>query len=152
MQFDAIAVHGHAVSGTRIAFWTPSTNTTGGLGSLWKAYTAPLVPFTFAAVLWDQGEADEGSGYPGTPREPAAAYGLEFPTLITKWRSAFEMPVTGDRVVPFVYVELDSARQDFWLAQRNATALPAVGFATTVDIEKATHPPDKQAVAQRLVE
>jgi hypothetical protein len=38
----------------------------------------------------------------------------------------------------------------FFLAQRAATKLPAVGFASTMDIEGGEHPPDKQAVAGRL--
>jgi|EP01049_Picozoa_sp_SAG25_P018356 hypothetical protein len=33
---------------------------------------------------------------------------------------------------------------DFWLAQRSALALPFTGFATTTDIQRALHPPDKQ--------
>lgn len=39
---------------------------------------------------------------------------------------------------------------DFWAAQRAASALPAVGFATTTDIQRGTHPPDKQDVAVRM--
>lgn len=39
---------------------------------------------------------------------------------------------------------------DFWLAQRAALALPAVGFAVSTDIQRALHPPDKQDVATRL--
>jgi hypothetical protein len=46
--------------------------------------------------------------------------------------------------------EEDSIVNDFWSAQREATSLPAVGFATTTDIQRATHPPDKQDVATRL--
>ena len=59
----------------------------------------------------------------------------------------------------FHYVELCTEygaeapkEDDFWLAQRAAvTKLPAVGFATTTDIERALHPPDKQDVAARLL-
>lgn len=41
---------------------------------------------------------------------------------------------------------------DFWeFGQRAALKLPAVGFATTTDIDKsALHPPDKQDIAPRL--
>ena len=40
---------------------------------------------------------------------------------------------------------------DFWYAQRTAvTELEAVGYATTTDIQRATHPPDKQDVAVRV--
>ena len=40
---------------------------------------------------------------------------------------------------------------DFWYAQRSALALPWTGFATTTDIQRALHPPDKQDVAARLL-
>ena len=57
-----------------------------------------------------------------------------------------------------VYAELckvmgqeDSLSNNFWSAQRAAAVqLPAIGFATTTDIQRATHPPDKQDVATRL--
>ena len=39
----------------------------------------------------------------------------------------------------------------FWEAQRGATKLPAVGFATTTDIEQMVHEPNKTEVARRLV-
>ena len=72
--------------------------------------------------------------------------------MIDGWRAGLQLPH-----VPFVYVELckvmgqeDSLTNNFWSAQRAATALPSVGFATTTDIERATHPPDKQDVATRL--
>jgi hypothetical protein len=41
---------------------------------------------------------------------------------------------------------------DFWqFGQRAALKLPAVGFATTTDVDKsALHPPDKQDIAPRL--
>ena len=165
----------------------------------------PLVPFTFAAVLWDQGEADEGNPWyknntigNSSNTEASADYAKEFPELISEWRTAFKMPTANTsntsqfspsspppplpgsekgadtvggkrissnsdarsgttihtaaaRVVPFVYVEMDSASYAFWLAQRAAITLADVGFATTVDIEQGLHPPDKDAVAQRLV-
>ena len=62
----------------------------------------PLVPFTFAAVLWDQGEADEGSPWyknntVGNSSNTAASddYAREFPKLITEWRAAFKMPTSN---------------------------------------------------------
>ena len=39
----------------------------------------------------------------------------------------------------------------FWNAQRSALALGNVGFATTTDVQRALHPPDKQDVAARLL-
>ena len=74
-------------------------------------------------------------------------YAQAFPRMISSWREAFKSPR-----LPFVFVELDSAKQDFWLGQRNATtALSNVGFATTADIQRALHPADKQDIADRWV-
>eukprot|EP01050_Picozoa_sp_SAG11_P016703 SAG11_NODE_2312_length_3537_cov_11.743455_3_plen_266_part_00 len=81
-----------------------------------------------------------------------AGYSTHFPRMIRGWRVGLQLPN-----VPLVYVELcrvmgqeDSLTNNFWAAQRAATALPAVGYAVTTDIERATHPPDKQDVATRL--
>lgn len=38
----------------------------------------------------------------------------------------------------------EPAELDFYLAQRSALSLPATGFATTTDIQRALHPPNKQ--------
>ena len=45
----------------------------------------------------------------------------------------------------------DVGHMAFWEAQRGATKLPAVGFATTTDIEQMVHAPNKTEVARRLV-
>ena len=52
----------------------------------------------------------------------ARQYATEFPTMITRWRSAFETPG-----LPFFYVELcteygaeEPKENDFWMAQRAA--------------------------------
>jgi sialate O-acetylesterase len=74
--------------------------------------------------------------------------------MISLWRQAFETPA-----LPFFYVELcteygaeEPKEEDFWMAQRaSVTTLSAVGFATTTDIQRALHPPDKQDVAARLI-
>ena len=128
------------VSGTNVEPWTPPN------GSLWKANMVPLLPMSFKAALWDQGEAD-------AKRTSSDWYRQEFPNLITGWRTNLQ---TAE--LPFVYVELCSEygaeepkEADFWMAQRAAIALPAVGFAVTTDLQRALHPPDKQAVAERLL-
>merc|ERR1712232_1061345 len=104
-----------------------------------------LLPMTFRAALWDQGEAD-------AQRTNSTWYSTEFPKMIKGWRAAFDSPS-----LPFFYVELcteygaeEPKEHDFWLAQRAAVALPNVGFAVTTDIQRALHPPDKQDVASRL--
>ena len=73
--------------------------------------------------------------------------------MIQRWRQNFE-----NAKLPFFYVELcteygaeEPKEPDFWMAQRAALALPLTGFATTTDIQRALHPPDKQDVATRLL-
>jgi hypothetical protein len=128
------------VGGTAVEPWTPPS------GELYVAHIEPLLPMRFAAALWDQGEAD-------AKRSNSTWYTHEFPTMIAGWREAFDTTA-----LPFIYVELctEYAAQEpkegsFYNAQRSALTLPATGFATTTDIQRALHPPNKQAVADRLV-
>ena len=139
------------VSGTPVGDWTPSnTSATKGGGVLWEQHMVPLLPMTFKAALWDQGEAD-------AKRTSSAYYSQEFPLMISLWRKYFTSALPGG--FPLVYVELcteygaEAPREaDFWLAQRASVADdPSVGFAVTTDIQRALHPPDKQDVAARLV-
>lgn len=127
------------IGGTNVEPWTPPS------GSLWVQHMIPLLPMTFRAALWDQGEAD-------AKRTNSTWYAKEFPHMILGWRDAFEVPD-----MPFFYVELcteygaaEPKEDDFWLAQRAATELPQVGYAVTTDVQRALHPPDKQDVADRL--
>lgn len=123
------------VGGTPVEEWTPPT------GGLYVQHIKPLLPMTFKAVLWDQGERDAKT-------TNTTYYSTEFPAMITGWRTNLESPL-----LPFVYVELchelgaeEPKEADFWqYGQRAALKLPFVGFATTTDIDKsALHPPDKQ--------
>ena len=41
------------VGGTPVTLWTPPD------GTLYKAHIAPLLPFTFLAAIWDQGEVSK---------------------------------------------------------------------------------------------
>ena len=130
-----------AVGGTPIDRWKG-----GSAADLYDAYIRPLRPMRFAAILWDQGEADVGN---------STHYAQAILELVDTWRADFPLP--GGAPLPFVYVELDSEngaeepdQPEMWLAQRAALTRPAVGFATTTDIQRGTHPPDKQDVAQRL--
>jgi sialate O-acetylesterase len=128
------------VGGTPVTDWTPPT------GTLWLSFMKPLIPMTFKLALWDQGEAD-------AKRTNSSYYSTEFPKMISLWRENFE-----STNLPFFYVELcteygaeEPKEGDFWYAQRSALKLPFTGFATTTDIERALHPPDKQDVAARLL-
>lgn len=150
------------ISGTPVGAWTPSNSsgTTGG-GILWQQYMVPLLPMTFKAAIWDQGEAD-------AKRTSSRYYSHEFPQMIALWRRYFTSAAslrrdmameTSPPPFPFVYVELcveygaEAPKEaDFWYAQRAAVAEdPSVGFAVTTDIQRALHPPDKQDVAGRVV-
>jgi len=123
------------VGGTEVELWTPPA------GELWQEHMVPLLPMTFKAALWDQGEAD-------AKKTNATYYSVAFPHMISEWRNAFK---TKD--LPFIYVELPhDMAEGFWMAQRAATELPNVGFAVTTDVDRnGLHPPDKQDVANRLL-
>lgn len=127
------------IGGTYVEPWTPPA------GNLWQQHMAPLVPMNFGLAIWDQGEAD-------AKRTNSTWYAEEFPRMIQGWRTDFQVPN-----MPFFYVELCTEygaslphEDDFWLAQRKALELPAVGFAVTTDLQRTLHPPDKQDVAERL--
>ena len=160
------------VSGTPVGDWTPSnTSATRGGGVLWEQHMVPLLPMTFKAALWDQGESDATFD---AGRTSSAYYSQAFPLMISLWRRYFTSALKGG--LPFVYVELcteygaeargkssfarstarseggEARREQFWLAQRASVAAdPSVGFAVTTDIQRFLHPPDKQDVAARLV-
>ena len=106
----------------------------------------PLLPMSFKFAIWDQGERDAKT-------TSSAYYTTEFPKMVSLWRSNFLTPA-----LPFFYVELcteygaeEPKESDFWKAQRSVLQLPATGFVTTTDIQRALHPPDKQDVAVRLM-
>jgi sialate O-acetylesterase len=130
-------------SATNVQPWTPAPGGGAGDGALWTEWMQPLVPFHWKAVLWDQGEAD-------AKRTNSTWYRHEFPAMIQGWRSRFQQPS-----LPFVYVELctEYGAAGFWEAQRAAVVRHSstVGFATTTDIQRALHPPDKQDVTARLL-
>lgn len=140
------------VSGTPVEPWTPSnTSATTGGGALWQRFMVPLLPMTFKAAVWDQGERDAKT-------TSSSYYSKEFPLMIQLWRRYFTSAAGPSAPFPFVYVELCTEygaeapkESDFWLAQRMAVADdPTVGFAVTTDIQRALHPPDKQDVADRI--
>ena len=72
------------VGGTNVQPWTPGGDGDAP-GGLWSRFMVPLVPFTFKAALWDQGEAD-------AKRTNSTWYAKEFPTMIARWR--LTLPLT----------------------------------------------------------
>jgi sialate O-acetylesterase len=112
---------------------------------LWNAMIAPLVPYTFAGVVWYQGEANVAR---------AAQYARVFPAMIRDWRAAF------DRDLPFGFVQLPvyggyrprGLMPELRDAQRRALATPNTGMVVAIDLgdPKDVHAADKAVVGARL--
>jgi len=118
---------------------------------LYNGMIAPLVPYSLRGVVWYQGESDAPF---------AQRYGTTFQAMITDWRRVWREDF------PFLYVQLpnygkalDNPVDDDggWAGVREgqtaALQLPATGMAVTYDLGEPAqiHPPNKQAVARRLV-
>jgi sialate O-acetylesterase len=113
---------------------------------LWNAMIHPLLPMRFLAALWYQGEANAGD---------PPSYSCRFPAMIADWRRKFDLPELS-----FFYVELAPLKDYAWsnirAAQRAASQLPNVGFATTIDLGDPSspfggvHSRRKQEVGRRL--
>ena len=153
--------------------WLPPCKRGPCHGDLWRSGMVPLLPMSFRVALWDQGEGTVLLAFgcsisisgmsevclcrlfvsADAKRMNASWYRESWPAMISGWRQELKQPG-----LPFVYVELDGQMHDeephdtvdFWAAQRAGSDLLAVGFATTTDIQRGTHPPDKQDVAVRL--
>jgi sialate O-acetylesterase len=121
----------------------------GGLSSIYNAMIAPLAPFGLRGVLWYQGESNASD---------AGRYQALLAGLMADWRGTF----AGE--LPFLIVELPNfgapsalAADSDWArlreAQRRAVAADGhAALAVTIDlgIPRELHPPDKQAVGERL--
>jgi sialate O-acetylesterase len=133
--------NGHTVVGLAKGDpWVPS--------SLFNGMIHPLLPFAVRGVLWYQGESNVGR---------SAVYALQFPALITSWRSHF-----GEGDIPFLWVQLanfkapaDARGEQLPFlreAQAKALALPGTGQAVAIDIgdPASINPRNKQEVGRRL--
>jgi sialate O-acetylesterase len=121
----------------------------GGLTSIYNAMISPLIPFGLKGVLWYQGESNASE---------ADHYQSLLKTLMRDWRRDF------GAALPFLVVELPnfgappaaptaSAWANLREAQRlTITSDPHAALAVTIDvgIAQELHPPNKQAVGQRL--
>lgn len=110
---------------------------------LYNGMIAPIIPFTFAGVLWYQGETNVGR---------AAQLSELFPAMIEGWRSDFQQDD-----LPFYYVQLcpygyGGALPETWEAQAYAQLLKNTGMVGTLDIGDMTniHPARKEQVGHRL--
>jgi len=118
---------------------------------LWNAMIAPFLRSPIAGALWYQGE--QNTGQPLT-------YGCMEKAMISDWRKKFGQQFE----FPFFFVQLapvnSSSAQQNWPDTRQqqlaGLELPAVGFATAVDLGDpfspagSIHPRYKQAVGDRL--
>ncbi len=126
--------------------WSPQKeddNRTPGV--LYNAMMAPIVPFTFAGVLWYQGETNVGR---------AAELTRLFPAMIEGWRTDF-----GNPKLPFYYVQLcpwggywETSLPELWEAQSYALKLPNTAMIGTLDVGDSAniHPSRKEQVGRRL--
>jgi sialate O-acetylesterase len=121
---------------------------------LYNGMIAPLTPYPIKGVIWYQGESN-------SLLSQAGIYSQLFPALITDWRSKW-----GEGNFPFLYVQISTfdttpgvnlKSKDFdWGtlrdAQRRALSVADTAMVVTLDVGDAhnIHPPDKEAVGQRL--
>jgi hypothetical protein len=113
----------NCVGGTPIETWLPpgvlgpmcpidSPPCGGGADSqLWTSLILPFVPYTLAAVLWDQGERDVHCF--SNPGNRTAAYPCMEAALVSTWRAAFRSPFA------FTGIQLPGYLGD--CAERNGT-------------------------------
>lgn len=118
--------------------------------TLFHSMLESIIPFTFKAVLWYQGESDELI---------SSLYTKLFTALIQNWRDRFENPN-----LPFFFVQLpcydtkeSSPDPYLWghlrMAQEEvARTVPHTYRAVTLDVGELEdiHPKDKKTVAYRL--
>jgi sialate O-acetylesterase len=114
------------------------------LGSLYKAYIEPVIPFAIRGVIWYQGERN--AKFPGGPY----AYRQLLPTMIKAWRHEWQQ---GD--FPFYFVQLPNwAGGKNWPLLRESVlrsmSTRNTGMAVTIDIGGSLHPKNKQDVGKRL--
>lgn len=148
---------GGAGNGTATAA-LPAVNRTRA-SKMWFGMFHPLRALALSGVLWYHGEADHAR-----PRE----YSCTFPALVAAFRRELRHARIegGAGALPFVFVQLAAyAPLDFSavrLAQLAALRLPAVGYATALDLGDPSaplggatligiHPRHKRPLARRLL-
>jgi sialate O-acetylesterase len=125
---------------------------------LFNAMIAPLLSYPCKAVLWYQGESNDGN-----PNE----YAELFKSLINDWRDKYKSaapPNPEPRTpIPFLFVQLpifggpeDNNESDSWAiireAQVSALSLPMTGMAAALEFGEWNdlHPVNKKDVGLRL--
>ncbi|WP_026953814.1 sialate O-acetylesterase [Algoriphagus vanfongensis] len=118
-------------------------------GAMYNAMIYPLKNYEVKGTIWYQGESNAGR---------AAEYKDLFSTMITNWRSIWEL-----EDMPFLFVQLanymerkEVQPESNWAAlreaQRATLELPQTGMAVIIDIgeEGDIHPRNKKDVGERL--
>ncbi len=116
---------------------------------LFNGMINPILPYAIKGAIWYQGESNA---------DRAKQYQRVFPSLITDWRSKWQV---GD--FPFLFVSLanymqpvDQPSESNWAelreAQTKTLSLPNTGMALSIDIGETNdiHPKNKQDVGHRL--
>jgi sialate O-acetylesterase len=121
--------------------------------NLFNGKISPWIPYAIRGAIWYQGEANARNV------ESGQLYALQLATLIKDWRARW-----GEGDFPFAWVQLpnfkapqkEPVEDDGWPRVRESMlqtlALPNTGMAIAMGAGEAgnIHPPDKQAVGQRL--
>ncbi|MCQ2385693.1 MAG: sialate O-acetylesterase [Clostridia bacterium] len=120
---------------------------------LYDTAFTPIVPFSFRAVIWYQGESD------ASPAE-GKIYARELTALVNVFRKNLQ-----NALLPFVIVQIASYPTDWvdyaregWASiqaaqEEAATAIPRATLVTGADVcEPLIHPRNKGALAERIAE
>ncbi len=93
-------------------------------GCFWNGMIAPLAPMQLAAILWDQGEANDG--------DDCITYGCKLASLAHDWRVAFGQPS-----LPFLFDQLraDDGAAGMGAPAYAASVIPHASFASRVDLQ-----------------
>ncbi len=116
--------------------------------ALYNGMIHPIIPYTFAGVVWYQGEQD--SGRKGTQ------YLKMLKTLVSDWRARFGAPLHFSLCqLPNYGKKTSALGSSPWAnireAQRRALEIPGTSLVTLIDLgDEDVHPPDKKPVGERV--
>ncbi len=116
-----------------------------GLGGLFNAKIAPLIPYAIRGMVWYQGEANSASS-------SAGLYQYQLPLLVKDWRSrwGYEFPVAWVQLPNYI------AKGRDWPTVREAMlktlSVPNTGMVISIDVGEKNdiHPKNKQEIGRRL--
>lgn len=116
--------------------------------ALYNGMIHPIEPYTFAGVVWYQGEQDSG--------RKGSLYHKMLKTLIGDWRARFgaqlhfclcQLPNYGKKTK----IPATSTWANIREAQRRALAIPETSLVALIDLgDEDVHPPDKKPAGERV--